>query len=392
MNMTRIRQICLRLSKLKKTDYIVILLVGVLLLIVVLPVKEDKKTCSNSQKKAKAKSVSESTCDDEEYEKLLEKKLEGILERMDGVGEVSVMITLSDDGTRIVDKDTKETSESIEKTTVIYDDEDASVPYVTSTDKPTVSGVLVVAQGGGSPQVNNDISNAVSALFDVPMHKIKIAKNDIQGGIKVKKGSHKNQIIITTLALLLAVVGYISYDNRDTFMNAKDVLSTEIEAVNGKADTKESKECEDTQASDEVALETDSTEEILNAGETVLTSASTESEECVAQVKLGREQVRSKNKEALQKIIDDAGVSEAEKKSAVDAMVKLTENAQMEEDAQMMLEAKGFKNAVVSLSDECCDVIVGKEDVTDEKRAQIEDIIKRKTNIGASNIVISTMD
>ena len=86
----------------------------------------------------------------------------------------------------------------------------------------------------------------------------------------MKKGSHKNQIIITTLALLLAVVGYISYDNRDTFMNAKDVLSTEIEAVNGKADTKESKECEDTQASDEVALETDSTEEILNAGETVL--------------------------------------------------------------------------------------------------------------------------
>ena len=199
----------------------------------------------------------------------------------------------------------------------------------------------------------------------------------------MKKGSHKNQIIITTLALLLAVVGYISYDNRDTFMNAKDVLSTEIEAVNGEADT---------QVSDEVALETDSTEEILNAGETVLTSASTESEECVAQVKLGREQVRSKNREALQKIIDDAGVSEEEKKSAVDAMVKLTENAQMEEDAQMMLEAKGFKNAVVSLSDDCCDVIVGKEDVTDEKRAQIEDIIKRKTNIGASNIVISTMD
>lgn len=199
----------------------------------------------------------------------------------------------------------------------------------------------------------------------------------------MKKGSHKNQIIITTLALLLAVVGYISYDNRDTFMNAKDVLSTEIEAVNGEADT---------QVSDEVALETDSTEEILNAGETVLTSTSTESEECVAQVKLGREQVRSKNKEALQKIIDDAGVSEEEKKSAVDAMVKLTENAQMEEDAQMMLEAKGFKNAVVSLSDDCCDVIVGKEDVTDEKRAQIEDIIKRKTNIGASNIVISTMD
>ena len=99
----------------EETDYIVILLVGVLLLIVVLPVKEDKKTYSESQKKAKAKSVSESTCDDEEYEKLLEKKLEGILERIDGVGEVSVMITLSDDGTRIVDKDTKETRRALKR-------------------------------------------------------------------------------------------------------------------------------------------------------------------------------------------------------------------------------------------------------------------------------------
>ena len=207
----------------------------------------------------------------------------------------------------------------------------------------------------------------------------------------MKKGSHKNQIIITTLALLLAVVGYISYDNRDTFMNAKDVLSTEIEAVNGKADTKESKECEDTQASDEVALETDSTEEILNAGETVLTSASTESEECVAQVKLGREQVRSKNKEALQKIIDDAGVSEAEKKSAVDAMVKLTENAQMEEDAQMMLEAKGFKNVVVNLTGETADVVIPEAELSDAQRAQIEDIVKRKTGIAPENIVITPL-
>ena len=71
MNMTRIQQICSRLLKLKKTDYIVILLVGVLLLIVVLPVKEDKKTGSDSQDKAKGKSVSERTYDDEEYEKLL---------------------------------------------------------------------------------------------------------------------------------------------------------------------------------------------------------------------------------------------------------------------------------------------------------------------------------
>ena len=35
----------------------------------------------------------------------------------------------------------------------------------------------------------------------------------------MKKGSHKNQIVITSLALLLAVVGYISYDNKGVLMN-----------------------------------------------------------------------------------------------------------------------------------------------------------------------------
>ena len=107
---------------------------------------------------------------------------------------------------------------------------------------------------------------------------------------------------------------------------------------------------------------------------------------------MSREQVRSKNKETLQSIIDNKNLSDAEKENAVNQMVQMTEIAEKEAAAELLLEAKGFKNAVVSLSDECCDVIVGKEDVTDEKRAQIEDIIKRKTNIGASNIVISTMD
>ena len=187
----------------------------------------------------------------------------------------------------------------------------------------------------------------------------------------MKKGSHKNQIVITTLALLLAVVGYISYDNRDMFATAKDVISTEVDAASANADAT---------GTETVAMETGSTEEeILNAGETVLTSAVSDNANYVAQVKLGREQVRSTNKASLQEMIDNAALSEAEKKSAVDEMVKLTQNAQMEVDAETLLSAKGFENVVVSISDGCCDVIVGKDDVTDEKRAQIEDIIKRKT-------------
>ena len=94
----------------------------------------------------------------------------------------------------------------------------------------------------------------------------------------------------------------------------------------------------------------------------------------------------------VEKISKEYGLSEAEKQGAVDAMAKLTQNAQMEADAEMLLEAKGFEDVVVSVSDSCCDIVVGKEDVSDEKRAQIEDVIKRKTNINAENIVITTID
>ena len=191
----------------------------------------------------------------------------------------------------------------------------------------------------------------------------------------MKKGSHKNQIVITSLALLLAVVGYISYDNKGVLMNMTkqsdtQAVSTEVERVAAELNT----------------------ESILNAGETILTSNISQNADYAAQVKLDREQVRSKNRESLQAIIDNETLSETEKQGAVDAMAKLTQNAQMEADAEMLLEAKGFEDFFVSVSDSCCDIVVGKEDVSDEKRAQIEDVIKRKTNINAENIVITTID
>lgn len=163
-----------KLLKLKKTDYIVIFLIGILILIVMIPVGKKSST-----KEGTAESPNGTEQDDvcsNDYEKELESKLKDILEKIDGVGDVDVMITLSDDGTKALDKDVKESTEYTEENTVIYDNDNKTVPYVTSTKRPKVEGVLVVAQGGGNPQTDSDISCAVQALFDVAPHKIKIAK------------------------------------------------------------------------------------------------------------------------------------------------------------------------------------------------------------------------
>ena len=114
-------------------------------------------------------------------------------------------------------------------------------------------------------------------------------------------------------------------------------------------------------------------------GEAVLTNGSVSS--VVSQAKVSREQVRSKNKETLQNIIDNKNLSAEEKEKAVNQMVQMT-----------LLAAKGFHNSVVSITDDQADVIVGASELSDANRAQIEDIVTRKTGVAAQNIVINPVN
>ena len=57
----------------------------------------------------------------------------------------------------------------------------------------------------------------------------------------------------------------------------------------------------------------------------------------------------------------------------------------------MLLQAKGFSEAVVSINGDAVDVVINAAELSDAQRAQIEDIVKRKTDIAAENIVISTI-
>ena len=122
-------------------------------------------------------------------------------------------------------------------------------------------------------------------------------------------------------------------------------------------------------------------------GEAVLTSGTASG--VVAQAKISREQVRAKNKETLQAIIDDANVSDEQKADAIAQMVQMTELAEKEVTIETLLASKGFSEAVVSLSEDSADVVVNSSDLTEAKRAQIEDIVTRKAGINAANIVIT---
>ena len=122
-------------------------------------------------------------------------------------------------------------------------------------------------------------------------------------------------------------------------------------------------------------------------GEAVFTSASGVSS--IAGAKLLKEQTRAQNKESLMEIINNDTLTEDAKQDAVNSMITLTETSQKESDAQMLLEAKGFVQSVVSISGDCADVMVEATSLTQEQTAQIIDIVQRKTEVAPENIIIT---
>lgn len=130
-------------------------------------------------------------------------------------------------------------------------------------------------------------------------------------------------------------------------------------------------------------------EKVENPGEAVLTSGNVANVEFASEVKLNREQIRSQNKATLLEVMNNTNISQEQKQDAINAMIAMTDVTEREAAAEMLLEAKGFTDVVVSITDAGADVVLNMGDVTDAKRAQVEDIVKRKTNITADQIIIT---
>lgn len=217
----------------------------------------------------------------------------------------------------------------------------------------------------------------------------------------MKKIAKKNQIVIATLAVMIAAAGYMNYSGKlfpnktktqetNSELANKELLDISDEDASVSSGDMKSQEGDSGSGADSNAGSTDDGSVDGTPGEAVLTNGSVSS--VVSQAKVSREQVRSKNKETLQNIIDNKNLSAEEKEKAVNQMVQMTETAEKESAAESLLAAKGFHNSVVSITDDQADVIVGASELSDANRAQIEDIVTRKTGVVAQNIVINPVN
>lgn len=258
-------------------------------------------------------------------------------------------------------------------------------------------------------------------------------------GLKGRKLFRRNQIIITTLAVMIAAAGYLNYAGKRELeagsrlsqagsleLSEEDLMAENLAAqsetvsdilsldndpaegevaeagpedtslalgdngTGGEASTQEgelSGNSTDTgntgESADPAGYE--------NPGEAVLTSGMSVAD-YIAGVQLSREQIRAKNKETLMSLINSTNIDEAAKQQAIQDMIRITEISEKENAAETLLMAKGFADPVVSITDDKVDVVIHASSITDPQRAQIEDIVKRKAEVGADQIIITLLN
>lgn len=231
--------------------------------------------------------------------------------------------------------------------------------------------------------------------------------------------------MITALALMIAVAGYLHFSGdvrdqvtvsvEDTYtadelaamddeqlgqMESEndpvelsqvdmDIISLDEDASMWEEDGYEDELAE--VSSEDISLEMAESSDVEEGeipGEAVFTS--TLNVNTLQGAKLLKEQTRATNKDTLLEIINSSSISQEQKQAAIDSMIQMTTVAEKEMSAEILLDAKGFDNAVVSMTGDTADVVVFANELSDAQRAQIEDIVMRKTGVSVENLVIST--
>ena len=175
----------------------------------------------------------------------------------------------------------------------------------------------------------------------------------------MKKVFQKNQIAITALAIMIAVAGYLNFTEQNASTDGNQKSGSSVETI----DTMD--------ISDGDSLIKEKAESSQNAAEKNSDEVSEESQTAGSTETIGGA------------VLTQAQVSEY--------VAELADIMEKEAATEQLLASKGFENAVVSIGDDSVDVVLNYEELSSADRAQIEDIVTRKTGYSVSQLIISKM-
>lgn len=175
----------------KKIENLVVLVLVIIITVVAINYiwngnkKENKIVTEDSTKKLAENKEEDSKSDD------LEMKLENILAKINGVGNVKVLVTYSqtsrvipmydEDSTQTTTEETDSsggtriTNEISSKKDIIYEEkEDGKSPITQSVVSAKIEGAIVTAEGAQNAEVKTNIIQAVEAVTGLATYKIQV--------------------------------------------------------------------------------------------------------------------------------------------------------------------------------------------------------------------------
>jgi stage III sporulation protein AH len=215
---------------------------------------------------------------------------------------------------------------------------------------------------------------------------------------------NKNELTVLVIALMLVTAGYLDYIGKNKTEEASSISDVSNNEIIGLIEATTEEEEEEIASTGDAKLvngeaeETIETSEVTaeNAEQTTETSSNgnssntEEDDSYFVSSKLERTKMYSQTIENYQKILENQNVSEEQKAIATQEISNITQTQNAIMICENLLLAKGFDKCVIFVNDKSISAIIGKDNLTQEEIAQIQNIISRELNAEADNIHIST--
>ena len=150
----------------------------------------NKLSTTTTQEKVDNTATTEET-DAKNYEENQKTDLTNILKKMNGVGDVEVMISFENEEQKVpaYDKNTqKSTTEETDNqggtrvnnqntdgsTIVMTTSDGKNEPFILTTYKPKINGVIILAEGATNSKIKYEIEQAVSKLYNLSLDKVNV--------------------------------------------------------------------------------------------------------------------------------------------------------------------------------------------------------------------------
>ena len=221
----------------------------------------------------------------------------------------------------------------------------------------------------------------------------------------------KNQIVVFVIGLMIIAAGYLSYTNNESNNNtletgviadseemasigdaklvsanvaAGNVIEANSITENNSGNNIATNSKEIVNSINEVNTNSISTNTISNTVETATITV----DEYFTSSRLERDTMYSERIENYQDILNNSNVSEAQKKTAQEEIVKLNNEQNAIMIAENLIKTKGLEDLVIFINGESINVIVKGDDLEKEEIAQIQNIITRELEADIADIHI----